>query len=172
MPLDPNQHQGLFGEAFIRVLAAAAGLTVARTDPDVTGDDFTLGYKGPLLGIRHPKFEVQVKSWRHSNAKRDDEFWRYRMERKHFNELAGDDFMLPRFLFLVIVPDHWPEYTTSDPGSLLVRHCAYWVSLVDRQRVDEDLPGRVPVSVPVRNVLATDTLLSLIADAARRKVGS
>lgn len=35
MGLDPNQHQGAFGESFVRVLASAAGLTVARADLDV-----------------------------------------------------------------------------------------------------------------------------------------
>ncbi|MGH3921430.1 MAG: hypothetical protein ACRDTT_00880 [Pseudonocardiaceae bacterium] len=35
MGLDPNQHQGLFGESLVRVLASAAGLIVARAELDM-----------------------------------------------------------------------------------------------------------------------------------------
>jgi hypothetical protein len=63
MGLDRNQHQGLFGESFVRVLASAAGLIVARAELDVTGEDLTISYKGVLGHTRHPKIGVQVKSW-------------------------------------------------------------------------------------------------------------
>lgn len=53
MGLDPNQHQGAFGESFVRVLASAAGLTVARADLDVDGCDFTIGHNGVLGSTRH-----------------------------------------------------------------------------------------------------------------------
>jgi len=55
MGLDPNQHQGLFGESFVRVLASAAGLIVARAELDATGDGFTISHKGMLGPTRHPK---------------------------------------------------------------------------------------------------------------------
>lgn len=44
MGLDPNQHQGLFGESFVRVLASAAGLIVSRAELDVDGCDFTISH--------------------------------------------------------------------------------------------------------------------------------
>lgn len=156
----------------MRVLAAAAGLTVGKTEPDVTGDDYTFGYKGTLRGIRHPRIETQVKSWRQSSARHADGFWRYRMEPKHFNELAQDDFALPRFLVLVIVPDHWQEYTASAPSGLTVRHCAYWLSLADRARVPDDSAGKVPVDVPVEHILTTDKLLTLMESGVRTRVVS
>jgi len=171
MPLDPKQHQGLFGETFVRVLAAAAGLTLAKTEPDVTGEDFTLGYKGKLRGTRHPKIEVQVKSWRRSVATWDRRgLWKYRMERRHFNELAGTDFALPRFLFLVIVPDHWQDYAISSTDSLTLHYCAYWLSLADREPVDENSSGRVAVDVPVDNVLSVGKLVELMGSGARNEV--
>ncbi len=50
MGLDRNQHQGLFGESFVRVLASAVGLIVARAELDVTGDDFTISHTGVIVG--------------------------------------------------------------------------------------------------------------------------
>jgi hypothetical protein len=162
MTLDPRQHQGHFGEAFVRVLAAAAGLTVAKAEPDVTGDDFTLGYKGTLGKKRHPKIDVQVKSWRRSNAVYRADAWHFRLQSRHFNELAGTGFSLPRFLFLVIVPDDWRDYAVNASDAVHLRDGAYWVSLADREPVPPEQSGRVPVVVPAANVLTVPRLRELM----------
>lgn len=107
MGLDPKAHQGLFGESFVRVLASAAGLIVSRADLDVDGCDFTISHKGSSGATRHPKIDIQVKSWSRRRAVRRDGHWKYRMQAKHFNELAGTDFALPRFL--VTIPVNVPE---------------------------------------------------------------
>jgi hypothetical protein len=121
MGLDRNQHQGLFGESFVRVLASAAGLIVARAELDVAGEDFTISYKGVLGHTRHPKIEVQVKSWSRPVCR--GEQWQYHLRARHFNELAGADFALPRFLILVIVPDDCTDYATVSPDSVHLRAC-------------------------------------------------
>lgn len=102
--LDPRQHQGLFGEAYVRVLASAAGLIPGKGDLDVTGEDFSIKYKGTLAGRRHPRIEVQVKSW--SNPVASDGQWVYPMRVEHFNDLAGRDYENARFLIVVMVPRH------------------------------------------------------------------
>jgi Domain of unknown function (DUF4365) len=163
MELDRNQHQGLFGEIFIRALAVAAGMTVSKTEPDVTGDDFTLGYPGELSGVVYPKVEVQVKSW--SRPKYDDDFWRYPMRVAHFNMLAGANYALPRFLFLVIVPDDISEFTMAEPRQLFLRHSAYWTSFRDHKRIDPIKQQSVTIQVPRRNILTVPSLLDLTKSA-------
>lgn len=160
--LQRSHHTGLFGEAFIRVLAAAAGLTVAKAEPDVTGDDFTLGYPGQLAGVRNPKVDVQVKSrsrrtvdWKHGH-------WALRLEVAHYNQLAGCDYALPRFLFLVVVPDELPDYVQAGERSTLLRHCAYWICLHDRDRVDPERQKTVSVAVPAANRLSVNSLVQLL----------
>jgi Domain of unknown function (DUF4365) len=152
----------MFGEAFVRVLAAAAGLTVAKAEPDVTGDDFTLGYVGPLAGIRNPKIDVQVKSRARPRVAWRSGFWTLRMKAHHFNELAGNDYALPRYLFLVIVPDDQDEYVTASPHALSLQHCAYWVSLEDQTRVDSTRQTSVTVEIPVHNLLSVEVLKRLL----------
>ncbi|RZS32194.1 uncharacterized protein DUF4365 [Herbihabitans rhizosphaerae] len=162
MSLNRNQHQGLYGESFVRVLASAAGLTVAKADLDVTGDDYTICRKGNHGGTRHPKIDVQVKSWSRRSAVHHDGHWHYSMRPGHFNELAGTDFPLPRYLILVIVPDQRSEYAETRPDSLLVRFAAYSMSLQDRERVDPNSTAKVPVHVPVGNLLTVDKLRDLM----------
>lgn len=169
--LDPNQHQGYFGESFVRVLASAAGLIVAKADIDVTGDDFTISHKGTIGRTRHPKIDVQVKTWSRRRAVWRDQHWNYALKAQHFNELAGTDFPLYRYLFLVIVPDDWADYATVGSDSVHLKYAGYWQSLRDLDRVDVAPDTKVPVRVPDANLLTVDALRALMAPAvpARRE---
>src|SRR5947208_1796380 len=124
--LDQRTYQGYYGEAFVRALAASAGLIVSRPDLDVTGEDFSIGYPGMRGSLRHPRIEVQVKSW--SNPGGSLATWRYRMRVEHFNELAGDMFYLPRYLFLVVVPDDTARYSRATDDALQLHRAGYWAS--------------------------------------------
>ena len=53
-----NGTAGRETEAFVRALAAAAGLVVSRADLDVTGEDFTLGH--PALKARRVGWSVEA----------------------------------------------------------------------------------------------------------------
>lgn len=164
--LDPNQHQGLFGESFVRVLASAAGLIVARAELDVTGDDFTISHKGMLGSTRHPKVDVQVKSWSRRRAVWEGGHWKYQMRARHFNELAGRNFALPRFLVLVIVPDDSADYAITRADTVELKHAAYWLSLQDHQQVHTAPDTKVAVDVPGTNLLTVDSLRALLAPGA------
>lgn len=159
--LNRLQHQGLYGETFIRALASAAGLIVARADLDVTGEDFTISAKGVVAGKRHPKIDVQIKSW--SNPKGTAADWSYPMRVEHFNELAGTDYSLPRFLVVVIVPKQHHEYAVAGPDRLVLNHAAYWVGLQDQDRLDPAERTMITVRVPRANLLTTNVLRSLMA---------
>lgn len=172
MVLDPNQHQGFFGECYVQALAAAAGLTASKPYPDATGEDFTLAQKGDSPGLRLAKIDVQVKSSRRNSIEYREGAWKYRMPTRQFNDLAGLGFMCPRYLILVIVPDDPAEYAEGEQGRLILRHSAYWLSLRHRSEVDERQQGSVGVDVPRRNLLTADSLLELINSAGADEGGS
>jgi hypothetical protein len=161
MELSKSEHQGNFGESFVQVLASAAGLTVAKENPDTREIDFTIGYKGILGSRRHPNIGVQVKSW--SRPVETHGHWKYRMRAQHFNELVGTNFQYPRFLVLVIVPTDWRDYATHSRECAELRHAAYWVSLRDRPYSALAPDSKVPVDVPIANLLTMDTLHALMA---------
>jgi hypothetical protein len=159
--LDQRTHQGYYGEAFVRVLAASAGLVVSRADLDVTGEDFTIGLPGLRGTLRHPRIEVQVKSWCRPSGSASS--WRYRMRIEHFNELAGDRFYLPRYLFLVVVPDDVRKYTSVAADALQLHHAGYWASFADQAPVTG--ARTTTVDVPRKNLLNAATLRSLFPTA-------
>jgi hypothetical protein len=163
-------HQGYFAECFVRTLASAAGLIAGELDVDVTGVDFYINLPGARGTTRYPKIEVQVKSW--CNPRGDAESWRYPMEVRHFNDLAGDQFEVRRFLFLVIVPSESVHYAAVETEALQLRHCGYWASLADREPLDELVQRRTTVHVPKQNMLTVPALQALMTRVPAKRVTS
>jgi hypothetical protein len=58
-----SQHQGKFGEDYVRVLAFAAGLLVMKDDPDVEGIDLGFRATGQHGRVSSPAIEARIKTW-------------------------------------------------------------------------------------------------------------
>ncbi|MFD4696696.1 DUF4365 domain-containing protein [Streptomyces niveus] len=163
-----NQHRGHFGEQFIRMLAAAANLDAAGRDRDRVGVDWQLGHPGRPGRHRFPVIEAQVKCT--SSPLVHDNHIAYDMEVRHYNELAGQDYNVPRFLFLVLTPADPFTWSQATPDRLLLRNAAYWVCLHEKEPVDESRTTR-RVHVPRANLLTADSLQGLFSEDYRNMVG-
>ncbi|MGP3920440.1 DUF4365 domain-containing protein [Nonomuraea sp. 10N515B] len=157
--LDRYNHQGWYGECFIQVLASAAGLQAYKPVPDCTGVDLQIGLPSEIEDD-FPRMEVQVKTW--STPKESGNSWRYgRLDEKRFNLLVGKR-IIPRFLFLVIVPPEGDRYAMADPAALTLSHAAYWVSLAGQPKIPNPSSAKhVQVAVPKSNLLSVDSLVKL-----------
>ncbi|AXK37096.1 DUF4365 domain-containing protein [Streptomyces armeniacus] len=160
-----NGHKGDFGEQFVRALAAVANLDASRRDRDRVGVDWQLGYPGRHGTRRYPSIDVQVKCWAPSHAQPPDT-WHYPLRGKNYNWLAGRDYQLPRFLFLVVVPDKAEEWVHVSAENLLLRHAAYWACFHDKEPDCPDKSSRM-VYVPRTNLLTVGALHDLFTDDFR-----
>jgi len=79
-----------------------------------------------------------------------------------FNRLAGPDFTVPRFLFVICVPADNQRYAASMTDGVMLRHLGYFVSLRSEQPItNPDRRRRRMVKVPTANVLTAATLRRL-----------
>jgi hypothetical protein len=163
-------HQGYFGESFVRVLVSAAGLIAGQQDVDHTGVDFSIDFPGVRGTARFPKIEAQVKSW--SSPRGSDEAWHYPMDIGHYNNIAGIDFSVRRYLFLIIVPSDVREFAAVDENSMRLSHCGYWHSLADQPFIDPATRDSITVRVPKRNKLTVPGLLALLNPVPAQRVAS
>jgi hypothetical protein len=86
--LDARNHQGKFGQDYVRVLASAAGLLVYTPDLDYDGIDLLIRWPGQVGAAASPAIDVQVKSW--SNPRKSGGSWRFDgLNELQFNKLAG-----------------------------------------------------------------------------------
>ena len=127
--------QEQFSKAFILAVAALAGCSAAEPRPDVDSIDWTHSCR---LRPRRPKLDLQVKSTGHDAGTR--EHIRYPLKRKNYDELILGDLLAPRLLILVLVSLKPEEWLVVSPQQLVLRRCAYWMSLAARRRASTKAP--------------------------------
>ncbi|KAA2261857.1 DUF4365 domain-containing protein [Solihabitans fulvus] len=159
--LDSRNHQGKFGADYIRVLASAAGLTWAEDDVDLDGIDLCIKLPGRTPRGFSPRIDVQVKTTsrlatQHGCVTFDG------LDHVQFNKLAGSEFVVPRYLFVVHVPRDAASYADLSTSGLLLRHIGYYLSLRDRQPVAADRHRHIRVKLPLGNVLTATSLRALV----------
>lgn len=159
--LDANQHQGKFGEDYVRVLASAAGLLVLQGDLDADGVDLGFRATGQYGRVQSPTLEAQIKTWSAPSGSSGQ--WTYRgLNEWQFNKLAGDGFQVPRFLFVICVPADSQRYAAAMSEGVMLRHLGYFVSLRGEEPIaNPDRRRRRPVKVPMANVLTACALRRL-----------
>ncbi|MFD5817977.1 DUF4365 domain-containing protein [Streptomyces sp. NPDC127038] len=160
-----NSHRGVYGEEFIRMLATAANLDVTRKERDRVGVDWQLGYAGRKGTRRFPAIEAQVKCT--SSPDIHGEHIHYPLKAKNYNLLAGPDYDLPRFLFLVLAPADAFTWAHATRDRLLLAHAAYWMCLHDQDLLENERTGTRTVHVPRANLLTVDSLHDLFAEDYR-----
>ncbi|MFD8370470.1 DUF4365 domain-containing protein [Streptomyces sp. NPDC059688] len=168
-----NGHRGAFGEEFIRMLATAANLDVTRKERDRVGVDCQLGYAGRRGTRRYPAIEAQVKCTSSPDLHQDH--ISYPLKVKNYNQLAGSDYEMPRFLFLVLAPADPFAWSHATEDRLRLSHAAYWLCLHDQDPLPLDNRSRTgtrTVHVPRANLLTVDSLHDLFAEDYRDLVTS
>jgi hypothetical protein len=159
--LDAKQHQGKFGEDYVRVLASAAGLIVLQGDLDADGVDLGFRATGRYGRTMSPTVEAQIKTWSKPSVSSGHLNFRGLNERQ-FNKLAGPDFTVPRFLFVICVPADNQAYAAMSTDGVLLRHLGYFVSLRAEEPIkNPDRDRWRPVRVPTANVLTAASLRRL-----------
>jgi Domain of unknown function (DUF4365) len=123
-----NQRKEQYSFAYIRaVAAAAAGYTVDERSVDDDSVDLQISSRSKLGTVKSPKLELQAKCLGEGLLKDDD--FNYPLKLKNYDDLRDQDVQVPRILVVVRVPTDDAEWISGSDDSLIVRHCAYWLSL-------------------------------------------
>ena len=165
--LNRNVHQGYFGEALMKTLAAAAGYTVVVDDVDIYGVDVLLRTGG---GTKLPLAQIQVKTASDPDVTADHLRFNGLTE-VQFNKIAGPDFRNPCFLVVITVPRMPPAPVCVTAEEMLVSCVPYWISLADRDVVQSPSRDRkVMVEIPRSNILTVEALTELADGVAAEGV--
>ncbi|GGU73847.1 DUF4365 domain-containing protein [Lentzea flava] len=164
--LDARNHQGKFGADYIRVLASSAGLIWSEDDVDLDGIDLCIKLPGRTPRGFSPRIDVQIKTVSKLEPRHGVIDFRG-LDERQFSKLAGKEFLVPRYLFVVHVPPSADLYADLSTSGLLLRHIGYYVSLRDRLPIEApDHRRRTKVEVPVGNVLTARSLRDLVTHNA------
>lgn len=154
-----NTQKELFSLAYVRAVAAVAGYKadVPRVDDDSI--DMTVSATGLRGTVRSPKLDVQIKC---GVLEVGDTAIPYPLKIKNYDDLRHADVQVPRILVVVAVPGDDPEtWLEQSEQEMVVRRCAWWLSLRDRPEVENK--ASVTVHVPRENIFSVDALQGIMS---------
>ena len=160
MHIDEQGQQ--FSLAFIRAVSSVAGCAILPSEVDDDSVDLSIKRRGLSTGkIRSPQIDVQAKHWRCGQLTAD--VVSYQLNIKNYDDLRYTDYIWPRIVVVVLVPENCAEWATCSDDEMVVRHCALWTSLRGLPQVDNQSKVSVRLSASRR---LTPGMLSTLMDRA------
>lgn len=160
--MDINQKKEQFSVAYVNAIAAQAGLSNAKPSVDDDSIDLSLKGRGFCGKIRSSQLDLQLKCTSRDLVK--DGFIRFPLPIKNYNDLRGEDILIPRYLAVLLVPELDSEWAELRDEELVLRNTCHWVSI--RNLPEKNNLSTVTVEIPLAQRLTKDTLLMLMQFAS------
>lgn len=142
--------------AYISAVAAKAGFDLLETRIDVDSVDGIL--KG-AEGLR-PQIDFQAKATSRDILRSDH--LSYPLSKKNYDDLRAET-VVPRLLVVFLMPSDDTQWLSLTEDELVLRNCAYWMSLRGRPSVDNE--SSVTVHLPRSQVFDESQLRVLMMRA-------
>jgi hypothetical protein len=161
--MELSQQKQEFSKAYVKAVAAACGYATKEPSVDDDSVDLCLAARGGEGTVRSPQLDLQLKCTAQQVVA--ETTVNFPLEIKNYEELRPTDFMVPRILVIVIVPNDVSLWITHTENELLLRHCGYWYSLRGMPATDNETT--VTVNVPrsqVFNVAGLNDIMQRIGN--------
>jgi hypothetical protein len=122
MHITARQEQ--FSKSAVFAIASRAGCAISLRYVDDDSVDLTLCSK---LHSRRPSIDVQLKCTFQDII--EDDFLKFPISRKNYDDLRTDDILAPRILLVFLVPAVLEDWIEQTEDEMLIRKCGYWFSL-------------------------------------------
>lgn len=161
--MDLQKQKEQFQIAYVCALAAQAGLNRGDFDVDDDSIDITFQAKGKFSsGRRSPMIQVQLKC--SSQQMIADDVIKFPLKIKNYNDLRGDDVVVPRYLAVLLVPDDLDKWIVHNEDHIALFKSCHWLSLRDFGPTDNQTT--VTVDVPLSQRLTSQTLWQMMDKAS------
>lgn len=142
-PLTTNNIESELSYAYLHAVAAKAGVgcQVGSRHDDNNGIDALLTGWGPFPGGGYRNevdIKVQLKATTQTPTVSNGKLSYYFKGIAQYNDLRCDTVSTPRILVVLFLPSNSDEWLSLDESALLLRKCAYWVSLRGAQESAND----------------------------------
>lgn len=162
--LPRNLRQEALSRAYVRAIAARAGLICGGTENDLGFDLLlrSMETHDRQLWDSGPQIDVQLKSTTRAEVR--ETVVAYDLEVRAYNILRQEDVNRPRILVVLVLPEDESEWVIQTEDALILRRCAYWTSLRGTQPTTAQTTVRI--LIPRANVFSVQSLQALM-DRAR-----
>ena len=154
----PDQKEAL-SRAYVRAVAARAGFATADPDFDRDGVDLRIQAGGAM----RPALDLQLKATVNLGEPHGGNF-RFPLNRRNY-ELLRIETQTPRLLVVFNMPRDQSEWMAITTTELVLRHCAYWLSLKGCEETDNR--SSVTVRIPSNNLFDVNGLHALMKQSRK-----
>ncbi|MBI5264802.1 MAG: DUF4365 domain-containing protein [Bradyrhizobium sp.] len=154
--------QDAFSRAYISAICAAAGCGLEAVTLDNDKVDYLVRSRVQGKVLNKPQIDIQAKCQRSGMAASDP--ISYSLDLETYHALRDVKVCIPRILVLVLVPDDVQEWITQSEHALMLRHCAYWVSLKAMQPSTNT--ATQTVHIPRKNLFGPQVLQTMMTKIA------
>lgn len=156
--MDLNQRKEQFSNAYVRAVASVAGFTLAKPEVDDDSIDLMVAQRGGSGTVRSPRLDLQLKCTGQDII--SDGNLHFPLKLKNYEDLRVDNILVPRILVVLCVPDDLTDWIEHSEQQMLIRHCAYWVSL--RSEPATTNTTNVTVQIPRLNLFHPASLTAIM----------
>jgi hypothetical protein len=151
-----NLQKESLSAAYVRLVAAVAGVGVARPETDDDSVDLILLASGTVAPTS-PAVGVQLKSTADPSVHKDGRL-SFALGRKNYDDLRRPT-RWPRILVVFVLANDPARWLEQSEEQTVVRRCAYWVSLRGFPPRDQQ---SITIDVPRENLLTPAAIRSLL----------
>ena len=159
-------------KAYIQTVASYAGYTVQHTDRDNDGVDSVIKSNGKPADdsiLTSVSVEVQLKSCCSEEHifKNEDGNIVYDIKSRNYNFLVDSNRQLDIILILLYLPSDKQNWISHSIDELIVRKCAYWISLKGLEKTNNN--GTKRIIIPKENVFSPDALHQIMVKLSKEE---
>jgi len=159
-----NFRKAQFSEAYVRVLAAVAGCSVSRPEPDIESEDLVLSARLTEMPIRSPKLAMQIKCSGVPDPQSPE--IAFPLSIKNYDDLRPENLAIPRILAIIVVPggvdpEAWLDHSED---RLCLLGSAFWASLFGYRASKNEVT--VTVHIPSSQRLTAQSLKAMMVKIA------
>jgi hypothetical protein len=150
--------------AYVQAVAALAGVATSTPSPDY-GIDLSLRSiepKGEQRADAGVQLDLQLRST--TRTHRSDTEVKYDLDVRTYEFLRAIR-PIPRILVVLVLPEDEDQWLSQSLEELVVRHCAYWISL--RGAVPTTASSSVRIALPRGQVFSVQAVQSLMSRLAQ-----
>ncbi|MEU2235536.1 MULTISPECIES: DUF4365 domain-containing protein [Streptomyces] len=131
--LAKKQRMEMLQDSYLRAVAAAAGCTMAKPEPD-DGIDWVLTHASEEhTADCQVDLKIQLKSTWMSKPNPQNGFVSVNLSNSRLAMLAKSPVIVHRILVAMIVPEDVADWVEASHDIFKLRHCAYWRSVTGMQ---------------------------------------
>ena len=139
--LSNNDIESEISYAYLHAVASHAGMavTMANRHADNNGIDATITAWGPFEGggkIEEVDLRIQLKATVHVPSDDGKTLSYFLAGVNRYDDLRKVSLLTPRLLVVLFLPSESSQWLSCSTDNLLLRHCAYWLSLRGASKIE------------------------------------